>query len=153
MSVKRAVIFGSNGGIGSAVVRKLFENNYDLCLFSRTESKLNESIDQLRRQSTSNQRIDGCPIDVCDSKSIESSIKYLRNQNQLPISDLIICAGVNKDKLLLKETDSNIEHILQTNLISTLNICKQFSRLMIKHNEQSSIILIGNNVANNVSII
>lgn len=142
MSVRQAIVYGSNGGIGSAVTSKFLQNNYNLFLFSRNEAKLNENIDKLRRSSP-NSLVNGCAVDVCDTDSIESSVKYLQTVSRSPIDHLVICAGVNRDRLLIKETDSNIEHIIQTNLISSLNICKLYAKLMLKQNQDSSIVLIG----------
>lgn len=140
--MRQAVVYGSNGGIGSAVTRKFLQNNFGLFLFSRNEEKLKENIDKLR-QSSPNSLVDGCAVDVCDPASIESSVRYLQAVNRSPVDHLVVCAGVNQDRLLVKETDSNIEHIIQTNLISSLNICKQYAKLMLKQNQDSSIVLIG----------
>lgn len=140
--MRQAVVYGSNGGIGSAVTRKFLQNNFGLFLFSRNEEKLKENIDKLR-QSSPNSLVDGCAVDVCDPASIESSVRYLQAVSRSPVDHLVVCAGVNQDRLLVKETDSNIERIIQTNLISSLNICKQYAKLMLKQNQDSSIVLIG----------
>lgn len=142
MSVRQAIVYGSNGGIGSAITSKFLQNNYNLFLFSKDESKLKANIDRLR-QSSPGSLVDGCAVDVCDPQSIESSVRYFQTASRSPISHLILCAGVNRDRLLMKETNSNIEHIIQTNLISSLNICKQYAKLMLKQNQDSSIVLIG----------
>lgn len=141
MSVRQAVVYGSSARIGSAVTSKFLQNNFRLFLFSRNEAKLKENIDKLR-QSSPNSLVDGCAVDVCDPASIESSVRYLQAASRSPVDHLVVCAGVNQDRLLVKETDSNIEHIIQTNLISSLNICKQYAKLMLKQN-QGSIVLIG----------
>ena len=142
MTVRQAIVFGSNGGIGSAVARKFLQNHHHLFLFSRDEAKLKANIDQLRR-SAPGSIVDGCAVDVCDARSIESSVRYFQATSRSPISHLLLCAGVNQDRLLIKETDSNIEHIIQTNLISSINICRLYSKLMLKQNQDSSIVLIG----------
>ena len=145
MSIRQAIVYGSNGGIGSAVALKFLQNNYNLCLFSKNELKLNDNINQLKQIALSTNQllsINGCAVDVCNLKSIESSIKYVED-NEFRISDLIICTGVNKDRLLIKETQSNIDYIMQTNLISNINILKYYSKLLIKQNQESSIVLIG----------
>lgn len=143
MSIRQAVIYGSNGGIGSAIARKFLRKNFNLCLFSRNEEKLKENINRLKQ--TSDLIVNGCSVDVVNLKSIESSVNYL-SKNQLPISHLIICTGISEDKLIVKESDSNISNIIQTNLISSINICKHYARLMIKQRnlkEEASITLIG----------
>lgn len=143
MTVRQAIVYGSNGGIGSAIARKFLQNDYNLFLFSREEAKLKANIDELR-QSSRGSLVDGCAVDVRDARSIESSVRYFQTAaGRSPISHLILCAGVNRDRLLVKETDSNIEQIIQTNLISSLNICKQYVKLMLKQNQDSSITLIG----------
>ena len=143
MVVKQAIVYGSNGGIGSAIARKFLQNKFNLFLFSREEAKLKANIDELR-QASSDSLVDGCAVDVCDAQSIESSVRYFQTAaGRSPISHLILCAGVNRDRLLIKETDSNIEHIIKTNQISSLNLCKQYVKLMLKQNQDSSIVLIG----------
>lgn len=143
MSIRQAIIYGSNGGIGSAIAKKFLENNYNLCLFSRNELKLTKNITELK-QLAPNLSIKGCSVDVCNVKSIESSFRYLKDESKFPVNHLILCQGINKDNLLIRETESNINQIIGTNLISSLNICKEYYRLMLSsRNSESSIVLIG----------
>ena len=43
-----AVVSGGSDGIGLAMCKQLAEDGFNICIISRTESKINEKLDEIR---------------------------------------------------------------------------------------------------------
>jgi 3-oxoacyl-[acyl-carrier protein] reductase len=79
--------------------------------------------------------------DVTDSKSIDSAIDEIE-KNLGPLDVVVINAGTNKDALAMRLEDSDMENIINTNLMGSLRVARRSVKSMIK-NRKGRIIFIG----------
>ena len=79
--------------------------------------------------------------DVTDSKSIDLAIDEIE-KNLGPLDVVVINAGTNKDALAMRLEDSDMENIINTNLMGSLRVARRSVKSMIK-NRKGTIIFIG----------
>lgn len=121
MGEKLGIVFitGGNRGIGAATAHLLAEVGYQVVIGSRTgEASPNSGISSVR-------------IDVSDAGSIENSITEIEDRFG-PIEVLVANAGITRDSLLMRMSDTDIEDTINTNLIGSIRLARRVLRPMIK---------------------
>ena len=83
----------------------------------------------------------GYPCDVTDEQAIENAYSYIQTKLG-SVSVLVNAAGIVSNGLLMKTKKSDIEDILDTNLIGSMLTCKHGLRDMIQR-KHGTIINIG----------
>ncbi|PVU86791.1 hypothetical protein BB561_006548 [Smittium simulii] len=69
--------------------------------------------------------------DVSNYNSITTLLSYLQKHSS-SVSHLINAFGITSDSILLKQPLADIQRVLDTNLLGTINSCKAFSRIFLK---------------------
>lgn len=115
-----ALVTGGNRGIGAAVAAHLVASGHRVVTASRSG---------------------GAPVgvdvtgtitmDVSDPASIESGLAAVAEQFG-PITTLVANAGITRDTLIMRMSDSDIDHVLMTNLAGTLRLCRGVARGMLR---------------------
>lgn len=132
-----AVIFGGTRGIGRAIARKYLKANFNVVVLSRNQENINETLETLRSEMNSDQlKIDGLQCDVKCEKSIKNSHDYIE-KNVGPTKFLVNATGININHLLLQVSEEEARHIIETNLLSSINICKIFMKSMMRRKSGS----------------
>ena len=149
LSNKKALITGGTRGIGKAIARCFAEHGASLALFGINEVRGKQVIKELQPHLESDQKVLFFPVDVSDSKATMSAIaKVYSELGQIDI--LVNNAGVTRDNLLMKMSEEEWDKVLNTNLKSLFNTCRQVIRPMMKGrsgkiiNSASVVGLIGN---------
>lgn len=131
LSNKKALITGGTRGIGKAIARCFAEHGASLALFGMNAERGKQVVEELQPYLESDQKVLFYQVDVGDSQATESAIaKVYGELGQVDI--LVNNAGVTRDNLLMKMSEEEWEKVLNTNLKSLYNTCRQVVRPMMK---------------------
>ena len=120
-------VTGGNRGIGLAIAQRFAKDDFKVAISYR-EQKPSDDFYMVK-------------ADVTDSKSIDSAIDEIE-KNLGPLDVVVINAGTNKDALAMRLEDSDMENIINTNLMGSLRVARRSVKSMIK-NRKGRIIFIG----------
>ena len=70
-------------------------------------------------------------MDVADPESIESALAEVAEEFG-PIGVLVANAGITRDNLLMRMSDSEIDDVLNTNLAGSIRLCRGVARGMLR---------------------
>ena len=136
--MKKILITGASGGIGSSIVNK-FQDDHKLILTSSSESTLVK----LKQKYGSGHYY--YLLNFRDTNSFESTLKKISTDHK-DINVLVNNAGITDDSLILRMKKDQWDNVINTNLSSNFLIIKYLLPNMIK-NKNGSIIGISSVVA------
>jgi len=133
---KNAIITGASKGIGKAIAKRLARQGINLVLAARTQSTLDETTDELKRENTI--EAIGVPCDVSRLSDLQKVVKVaLDTFSRIDI--LINNAGVSSQYPFESQPFEDIERLAHTNYLGYVRL----TRLVIPHmiqNKSGSII-------------
>ena len=133
---KNAIITGASKGIGKAIAKRLARHGINLVLAARTQSTLDETTDELKRENTI--EAIGVPCDVSRLSDLQKVVKAaLDTFGRIDI--LINNAGVSSQYPFESQPLEDIERLAHTNYLGYVRL----TRLVIPHmiqNKSGSII-------------
>jgi 3-oxoacyl-[acyl-carrier protein] reductase len=121
-----AVVTGGSRGIGRAIATELQLHGWTVVIASRTA---------VAEPSADGCKLHGIACDVRDSQSIRKFWDQLNHDAQwsrLPISALVNCAGIAKDKLLVSTSDEDMHDVVSTNLLGTMQMSREALKRMLR---------------------
>lgn len=134
------IITGIGKGIGFALCSNFLKNNYKIHALNRTSNK---EIIALKKKYSENFYF--YKIDITNYASVKKVIKKI-SRVEKNIDFLVNNAGVRSRVSLDQLNEKEIKRVIYTNLISHINITKEF--LSYKNKEQKSIVMISSIVGN-----
>lgn len=127
MNQRVALVTGGNRGIGFSVASELMANGYLVAVTARSGQGPTGTLT--------------VRADVTSSESLDLAIAEVESKLG-PIEVLVANAGITKDTLLLRMTDSDFEEVVNTNLNGVFRVVRRVTKGMLKA-KFGRIILIG----------
>lgn len=129
---KKAIITGGTSGIGLAIAKAFAANGADVIIIGTNEEKAKRAIEEINSLKHSPScHASFCLLDVSDTEKVKGSIDNLLKQWQ-NIDILVNCAGITRDKLLMRMELEDWMEVMQVNLRSVFNFTKAVLRPMMK---------------------
>ena len=122
---KTAVVTGAGKGLGKACAIALAEAGANLIIISRTKKDLDEVSKKIKKIKSK------CKSYVCDITNYNQIKEIINKQTKIDI--LINNAGITKDNLSLRMSQTEWQQVIDINLTSTFLLCKFFLKKMIKN--------------------
>jgi tropinone reductase I len=130
---RRALITGGTRGIGQAIVDEFLKLGAEVLVVARDPINLEHRLTDWQKQGYP---VQGINLDISKSSDRENLFQMLEKQwNKLDI--LINNVGTNIRKKTMEYSIEEFNLILNTNLVSTFNICRQAYSLLKKSNRPS----------------
>ena len=122
---KKALITGASGGIGKEIANVLIEHNAEVCISGRNLDELNALKELLGEK---------CHVVTCDLSKKDEIVELIKKTDKVlgHIDILINNAGITKDNIFLRMSESEWEDVLNVNLNSTFSILKLITKGMVK---------------------
>jgi 3-oxoacyl-[acyl-carrier protein] reductase len=121
-----ALVTGASGGIGSAIAVSLAEVGAVVCVHYNTNRAKADEVVKLITDSG------GQAYHVCADLTVESDLEKLVNtviEKSGKIDILINNAAVNREGLIIRQKQSDMDYVFGTNILALINV----SRLVVKH--------------------
>ena len=115
--LKVALITGGNRGIGLAIANKFKDDGYQVVV--------------THRSGNSPTGFEGVIMDVTDSESVNSAIASIEKKYGR-IDVLVANAGITKDGLVMRMSDSDFDSVIDTNLNGAFRVARACTRGMMK---------------------
>jgi len=138
---RAALITGASGGIGSAIAKTFAKAGCNIIISGTNIEKLeklaleiNSEILESVSNSASNQNTVSNPkiqIKVANLKNESDAQELITSLEHI---DIVVCnAGINKDSLSMRMSNSDFQDVLDVNLKSTFIICRESIKKMLKN--------------------
>jgi len=123
--MKKVLVTGATGEIGSAIVKEFAQNGYFIYIhYNKSKEKAQKLLEEIKNGEL-------IWFDISSKKSIKEALK------ELSVDVLINCAGIIRDKLFFFMEDKEWEEVIQTNLSGTYYVTKNIATQMIKEKKGS----------------
>ncbi len=123
---KNAIITGASKGIGKAIARRLAGSGINLVLAARTQSVLEETVEELKKEN--NVSVFGVACDVSRLADLENLVEVAL-EKLARIDILINNAGVSSQYPFEKQPLEDLERLAHTNYLGYVRL----TRLVIPH--------------------
>ncbi|MEV5545608.1 3-oxoacyl-ACP reductase FabG [Streptomyces sp. NPDC052309] len=133
-----ALVSGGSRGIGRAVVERLAETGHDVAFCYRGRSDAAEETAEAAGKTGA--RILPVQADVTDAGAVRAFVAATE-QDLGPITTVVGCAGVIRDKPLLMMGDDDWREVVDTNLNGTYNLCRAVAFPLLKRRAGSIVTL------------
>lgn len=135
---RKVVLTGASGGIGNAIAKALAACGCHLTLVGRNTELLEQLSDQLSKQHPASNNV----ILAADLNSATDRSALANHANSWGADILINALGINQLDLLENMSDADINSMMTTNLITPMQLSKDFIPLL-KAKHDSAIVNIG----------
>ena len=123
---KKTVITGATGGIGRSIIEKFYSEGANILGIGTNEEKLNKLNSDFNGMMFKK-------FDISKHGEIEKFVEMVCDDLKGCPEILINNAGITKDNLSLRMSQTDWQQVLDINLTSTFLLCKFFLKKMIKN--------------------
>jgi 3-oxoacyl-[acyl-carrier protein] reductase len=129
---KGAIVTGGTSGIGKEIVKRLVEAGANVIFMGTSVERGAQVENELRPILKGDQKVLFKQVNVANFQEVQDAVEacYTAFEN---IEILVNCAGITKDKLMLKMTEEDWDDVLNVNLKSAFNLSKAVIRPMMKN--------------------
>lgn len=129
---KKVLITGATGGIGKAISKLLFMNGAVLAITGTKLQNLEKLKNELLENNGEESRIHIFPVNLMSDTDVNDFIAKV-SEEMSGIDVLVNNAGITKDNLSMRMTDTEWEDVIKVNLEAPFKLIKGFIRGMIKN--------------------
>lgn len=141
---KVALVTGSSKGIGSAIIKKLAQNGYDVVInYNNSKNEANLLKKEVEEKYNIKALVIKC--DITKEEEIKNMVGIIESEFK-KIDLLVNNAVVFKDSFYEEKTKKDFMKILEVNLVGTFLVSKYVGNIML-NNKKGSIINISSNNA------
>lgn len=126
--MKRAIVFGATGGIGQAICQGLAATGWSLYLHCNHNLEKAKHISDELQVSYPNQ--DFMPIKLDFLATDDELAAFVKNL--LPVNAVVFAQGITKYGFLEEQKLTDIEKVLQVNLMTPIKLTRLFEPLLTK---------------------
>ena len=123
---KNIIVTGASGGIGNAIVEKLYEQGGNVLATGTREEKLQELKDKFKNIKT-------IKFDISNHEKIEEFINNATNELGGSLDCIVNNAGITKDNLTIRMSMDEWSKVIDINLTSTFLMSKFAVKKMLKN--------------------
>lgn len=129
---KNTIITGGTAGIGEEIALEFGRQGANVAIFGRNEERAKGVIAQLNKHMVhSDQKFIYIILDIANTEDSQEAISQVLKEFG-SVDVLVNNAGITKDGLLMKMSESDWDQVLSVNLKSAYNTCKSVVRAMMK---------------------
>lgn len=128
---KKAVVTGGTRGIGYAIAQSFVKQGAEVAILGMNLERGEKIASHLNEISDKSGNVKFFAIDVKDFLAVKQFSEKIQEMWG-GIDILVNCAGITKDQLLMKMSESDWDEVLATNLKSVYNMSHVFIRGMVK---------------------
>ncbi len=140
LSGKTALVTGSNGGIGRAIINTFIENGANIiCAARKVDTEFSDYISKQSKKSK--QTIEILEFDLENEQDTKEKIQTLYKKN-IALDILVNSAGIASGSLLEMTSSKNLKKIFEVNFFAQIRLIQLLIRLL-KKSKNSSIINFG----------
>lgn len=134
--MKTVLITGASRGIGRAIAKEFAKNNYAVVInYNKSENDANSLLNEIK---ASDGRAMLCKADVSNKEEVNQMVDMvIKNFGHIDV--LVNNAGISSKGLFIDESFVDMMNIVNTNLISAINLSKKVIPSMLE-NEKGKII-------------
>ncbi len=133
-----ALVTGSTGALGMAIVRRLAADGYDLAIHHQSERSLGIATQLVEEFTAIGVRAVPIAANLLDSAQITAMFNQIKAEFGR-IDLLVNNAGITKDQLLVRMREEDFEQVLAVNLKAAF-LCTQQAALQMMRQRSGSII-------------
>ena len=126
LNKKNIIVTGASGGIGNAIVEKLYEQGGNVLATGTREEKLQELKDKFKNIKT-------LKFDISNHDKIEEFINNATDELGGNLDCIINNAGITKDNLTIRMSMDEWSKVIDINLTSTFLMSKFAIKKMLKN--------------------
>lgn len=115
---RRVLVTGGNRGIGLAIGRSFAESGHHVAVTTRSGAAPDGLV--------------GVPCEVTDTASVDAAFTAAEQVLGGPVEVLVANAGITRDQLLMRMSDSEFDEVLDTNLAGAFRCARRASKGMIR---------------------
>ena len=126
LNKKNIIVTGASGGIGNAIVEKLYEQGGNVLATGTREEKLQELKDKFKNIKT-------LKFDISNHEKIEEFINNATDELGGSLDCIVNNAGITKDNLTIRMSIDEWSKVIDINLTSTFLMSKFAIKKMLKN--------------------
>lgn len=128
---KTALVTGGTRGIGKAIAVEFAVQGANVVIFGTNEERAKQTIEELKQKGQSSQKFQSYVVDVSNLQDVTNALGKCHEEYEA--FDVVVnCAGITKDKLLMRMTEEDWDQVIDVNLKSCYNICSNIIKPMMK---------------------
>ncbi|WP_420420964.1 3-oxoacyl-[acyl-carrier-protein] reductase [Simkania sp.] len=129
---KKALITGGTSGLGKQIALSFAKQGAHVAIFGTNLQRAKDVAELIQEErASSDQKVWFETVDVSNKQQVNAATERLL-ESWGSIDVLVNCAGVTRDKLLMRMAEEDWDHVMDTNLKSVYNLCHAFVKPMMK---------------------
>lgn len=128
---KKALVTGGTRGIGKAIAIEFVKHGAGVVILGTNEQRAIKTVEEMKSKGTSSELYEYKMLDVSNLSEVSSFFSYY--DQRIGGFDIIVnCAGITRDKLLMRMTEEDWDEVMNVNLKSCFNVCSNAIKTMMK---------------------